>query len=178
MDEPRQRAIYGVTLVAAFGVGILVGRSACSPEPEVVVEERVVEKTPECPPCRPDVADVGPSDTEPVAASPSPPPDKEHRAMPDAPSPPAPQTRRKLLAWVRDRAPNLRTCRPGGGSTVRIAVTLSLNDAGEVQQAGLNAPPEELSAEVLQCLRDKMVAWEPPSDLVEGRNEVVFGLDL
>ncbi len=178
MDEPRQRAIYGVTLVVAFAVGMLVGRSACMPEPEVVVEERVVEKTPECPPCRPDAADTGPSDIEPAATSPTRSSDKNHRAMPDAPSPPSPKTRRKLLAWVRDRATDLRTCRPGGGSTVRIAVTLSLSEAGEVQQAGLNAPPEELSPEVLQCLRDKMVDWEPPLDLVEGRREVVFGLDL
>jgi hypothetical protein len=61
---------------------------------------------------------------------------------------------------------------------VRLAVTLSLSEAGEVQQAGLNAPPEELSSEVLACLRDKMVDWEPPSALVEGRREIVFGLDL
>ncbi len=180
MNESRGRdaIVYGVTLVAALGVGVLIGRSACSPEPEVVVEERVVTETPECPPCRPEVGDPELEDAGPAPAEVEPPATEPHREMPEAPSPPDPETRRRLLSWVRDRAPDLRACRSGRASTVRLTVTLALSDEGAIQQADINAPKDDLSGRALRCLRERMVDWQPPTDLVAGRTEIVFGLDL
>lgn len=177
-DRRRRAALQAVTLTAALAVGILIGRSACAPEPktETVVEKKIVERTPECPPCNPDTG-VPEPDTV-AAASGEPPEEKGDRAMPEAPEPPDPEIRRRLLSWVRDQAAGLRPCRPGGGSTVRLAVTLTLADDGTVEQADINAPDEELPQETLTCLRRRMTNWQLPKTLIEGRKRVVFGLDV
>ena len=178
MRRRRDIAVYTVTLFAAVAVGILIGRSACAPEPETVVKEKVVERTPTCPPCdageadaaRPDVGTTGEFEREP--------PGKEEKALPEAPEPPDPKTRKRLLAWVRDHSPELRSCRPSATNTVRLAVTLEIDDEGAVERAKINAPEDDLPRGVLSCLRRRMAEWTPPAELVAGRREVVFGLDL
>lgn len=180
MAENRDKAIYGVTLVAALGVGVLIGRSACAPEPERVVDEEIVYREPDvqsrdlCPcPAPPDVGDVDAAG--PVRVDTGPPPEEE--SLPEAPPPPDPLTRKKLLSWVRDRRSDLYGCRTGKESTVELTVSLRMGDAGGVQRVDINAP-EGVAADTLSCLKDRMRQWSPPGDLVSGRREVVFGLNL
>jgi len=177
-DNDIQPIVHAVTLVAAMAVGVLIGRTACEPEPETVVEKKTVQRTPDCPPCQPDTGtpDVSPDGV--VAASPDPPEDKGNRPMPEDPGPPDPTIRRRMLSWVRDQAPGLRECRPGGGSSVRLAVTLTLTETGEVERAEINAPEKDLSRKTLRCLRDKMQQWSLPENLLGDRRRVVFGLDV
>ena len=181
MDRKRDMAVYGVTLIASFAVGILVGKSACTPPPEKVVEQKIVERTQPCNcqdacACEPDV-DTGLPDT--VAAAPAPEPEqKEPKAMPEAPPPPDPMTRKRLLAWVRDHSADLEVCRRGTATEVHLTVTRDLDPERGVRRVDLNAPDDELGRSTLSCLRRRMSQWSLPDNFVVGRERVVFGLDL
>ena len=177
MRRRRDIAVYSITLFAALGVGVLIGRSACAPEPERVVETKVVERTPACPPCDVAEADVGEADVA-GGSFERRSPDEETDQLPEAPPPTDPADRKKLLAWVQDQSRGLRRCRPDATSSVRLTVTLKIGEEGAVERASLNAPEEEVSRQVLSCLRRRIGRWKPPPELVRGRNEIVFGLDL
>lgn len=179
--EKRRAAIYGTTLVAAFVVGLLIGDRVCSGNPETRVEEKIVERTvpvasPDVCACGPD-AGAGTADSAPPV-EPRSPEQKSAEALPEAPRPPDPTTRRKLLAWVRDRSSALQPCRPESLTESRYTVTFELSDDGTVDGVDINAPEKEVSREVLECLRRRMTGWEPPPDLIEGRRKLVFGLKL
>lgn len=179
MAEKRDIAIYGATLIAAFGVGTLLGRSACAPEPERVVEKEVVRRPAPSPtrdlcPCpAPDVASPETRGSVRVDTGPAPP----EKSLPEAPPVPDPADRKRLLGWVRDHTVDLSGCRAGEESTVEMTVTLRIGDAGGVASVGVNAP-EEVDDRTLACLRERMLAWTPPGELVDRRREIVFGLNL
>lgn len=173
----RDAALQVIAVLLAFGVGILAGKQ-CQPEPEVVTEtvtvttagpERVVYQ---CPP------DAGVPEPPPkdVVAEPRPPRSPKKRELPAAAAPISPRERQQLLGWVRDQSVDLDGCRTSDKATFRLAVTLELGNGGEVARVRFNAPPRELPSDVQRCLRDRMTRWSPPSDLVKGRKELVFGL--
>lgn len=174
--------MFGTTLVAAFVVGLLIGDRLCSAEPETRVEEKVVERevpvpSPDVCACGADRRDTGTAETGPPV-EPRNPEKKPEQKLPEAPGPPDPTARRKLLAWVRDRSSRLQPCRTDSLTETRFAVTFELDEEGAIDEVTINAPEEEVSEEVLGCLRRRMSQWTPPGKFVEGRRKLVFGLKL
>jgi hypothetical protein len=168
--------LYGVTLVAAFAVGMLAGKSACVPESSPEIKTKVVTKTERCR-CDVGVAQPDVSAPDVVGSFDRATPSSDEEALPEAPPAPDPAARTRLLAWVRDQAVDLRGCRQPGSAQVNLTVTLDIDDEG-VRSVELNAPDDELSQQALSCLRKRMQAWEAPGELIEGRKRVVFGLDI
>jgi len=174
--------MIGTTLVAAFAVGLLVGDRHCSTGPETRVEEKIVERevpvpSPDVCACGTEEPDTGPAETGPPV-EPRNPARKPEKKLPDAPGPPDPTARRKLLAWVRDQSSRLQPCRSDSLTETRFAVTFELDENGAIGDVAINAPEEEVSGGVLRCLRRRMSEWTPPGELVEGRSKLVFGLKL
>ncbi len=177
----RELVLQAVTIVLAFGVGILIGQN-CEQEPEKTVETVTVTRT--VPPeivyeCPPDAGGIEAAEQSAAApksskASSS---KKAEKALPQAPRPITPLERKRLLGWVRDQSADLDGCRGGGNVTHRLAVTLKLDDDGNVKDARVNAP-DDVPRNVVSCLRSRMSNWTPPADLVSGRPELVFGLTL
>lgn len=180
--SPRLRdlAMVGVALVLAFVVGVLFGQrcdrdaaSPCEPVDAIVqVEERVVYR------CPPDEVDAGAAEVAEVAevASPTEPKPARSAALPSAPPPVTPRARQQLLAWVRDQSTTLDACRTAAKETYRLTVTLQVAEEGAVHRVAFNA--DELPAGVATCLRDRMLAWTPPKDLLRDGRPLVFGLTL
>lgn len=172
----RDMVVYGIALVLAFVVGVLVGGQCAQapppapPEPIAATCDPIREVVYECPP--EPVEPTPPPARGAAAAKPKP------RALPAAEKPITPQQRQRLLAWVRDQSADLQGCRSAAKDTYRLTVTLAVDEAGKVSQVRFNAPPAELPADVLGCLRDRIRAWTPPTELTEGRRELVFGLTL
>ena len=116
-------------MVLALGVGVLIGARACSTEtePEVVtkVETVTVEKLVyTCPP------------------EPEPEPPKKlndpklgkrksdgKKTLPDETESDDALRRRRLLAWVREQASDLKTCNNASTETFRLAVTLQIDSS-------------------------------------------------
>lgn len=176
LDETKQRVTYGVTLVAAFAVGMLVGKSACDSGEQPEPKTKIVTKQA---PCRCDTGGAAPDVEAPdtVGEFERESTEAETKQLPEAPPAPDPAARRRLLAWVRDQSPDLSGCRRPGSPEVRLTVTLEIDQEG-VRRVNLNAPEDELSADARSCLRERMQAWSAPGDLFDGRKRVVFGLDI
>ena len=175
--KKRDAALQVITLLLTFGVGVLAGKQ-CQREPEVVTKT-VTVTTPgparvvfECPPD----AGVTEPTTKEVSAESAPPRSRKTRQLPAVAAPISPRERQQLLGWVRDQSVDLEGCRTSDKATFRLAVTLELGEKGGVARVRFNAPPRELPSDVQQCLRDRMSRWSPPSELVKGRRELVFGL--
>lgn len=178
----RDIAMYGVALVLAFVVGALVGQS-CEPPTDapargttiVATCEPTKEVVYECPPdvgsasAKPEHRDGEPG--EPRQASKS-------KQLPKSEPSITPRERKRLLAWVRDQSVDLEGCRSTAKDTYRLSVTLELNDDHAIEEVKLNAPRSELPSNVAACLRERMRRWSPPTDLVTGRQSLVFGLTL
>lgn len=164
-----------VGFALAFVVGVLVGQRCDEPaatatvECEPTVRERVVYR------CAPDasaeVEDAGVS-SEPEVA----PPVQPRDALPEAPPPITPRERQQLLAWVRDQSVALDGCRTAAKETYRLTVTLQLTAEARVRNVAFNAA--ELPADVATCLRERMLTWVPPAELVRDGRPLVFGLTL
>lgn len=175
----RDMAMYGVALVLAFVVGILVGgqcntSAPLDPPPPTTVAavcDPVREVVYQCPP------DAGTTETV-HASGEAPPAVTPKKALPKAEPPISPRQRKRLLAWVRDQSVDLEGCRSAAKDTYRLSVTLQLDEDGAVSGVRLNAPASELPSNVGACLRDRMRQWTPPSTLVKDRRELVFGLTL
>jgi hypothetical protein len=194
--DRRQLATWSaqaVVTLAAFAVGLLLGARYCHDSPvlgpggpgdgargsgaatgEVDCPERVVEKTVteekivyRCPPPEPEPPE---EEVEPREVA--------HKKKP----PPAPELdpllRQRLLAWVRDRASDLKSCRDDSKETYRLAIFWRLDDEGTIQRVDVNKGTDEIPAGMVACLRDRMLDWEPPAELVRGQREIVFGLSL
>ena len=177
MAQKREILGFAITLILTFAVGILLGRSACAPEPEQEIVEKVVtrevvrEKTVyECPkPSQPKAEK--PKGKRKTAK-------KKKKKLPTAAPPLTPKARQHLLAWVRDSSADLEGCRGDTKETFRLAVTLTLDDDHKIKHVRLNAPPNEIPAAVQSCLRKRMKQWTPPADLVKDRSELLFGLTI
>ena len=181
MKNRRDAAAYVIALGLTFAVGVLAGqRCDRSPEQTSVeqpCEPRVVREVRyQCPP-----PDAGATATvqHPVRDDPAEPSLAAKKSgLPPTPLPHTPQQRKRLLSWVRDQSVDLQGCRGSHRELARPSVTLELDDDGGVRRVRLNAQAGELPPDVASCLRERMVSWSPPAELVANRRELVFLLTL
>jgi hypothetical protein len=168
----------------AFAVGLLFGAQYCSdsfekqaqtstPECQPTIVERFIEGPTtvvyECPPePTPEPQPAGPS--RPRQSRPAP------KTLPEAPPASDPADRQRLLAWVRDQSLDLEACRDHGKEVYRLTVILHLNDQGAIARVDLNTGPGEIPGPLTTCLRERLLTWRPPAELVQNRQQLVFGL--
>ena len=191
-----ERIGYAVITLAAFGVGMLVGARACAPtdeHPHADVREG-------------ESADVAPTPRDRLAATPPAPcpeptvlyqcppePEPERvkeggkkaekrdkdRAMPEPEPEMDPQARRRLLAWVRDRSSDLKSCRDDSQQIYRVAIIMHFRTGRATPtRVDVNASKDDLPRAVSACIADRIGRWEPPRALIGDRSQVVFGLNI
>lgn len=207
MEEMRagERIGWGVITVVALGVGMLLGGRACAPQdaphgassdaggahanagdassssssrliPLNQCPEKIVEVPPkiiyECPPePEPDEKKAGKGTPKKVS-----PPKK---SLPEPEPEFDPRDRQRLLAWVRDQSDDLKRCRDDSKEIYRVAVIMYLDkESGQVRRVDVNTTRGETPPNLPGCLKQRILGWKPPKDLVEGRTQLVFGLNI
>jgi len=181
MDRERiERVGSGVGIVIALGVGMLLGGRFCAPSPE----EIPVFELEECPP--PVVCSVASRSAVEDPVAPAAPtvealeetPVKGTRRLPPSPEIHDPAARRQLLTFVRDNSAELSECRTRLGDAIRTNVVLTFSEDGAIRRVDLQAGPNELPAPVSSCLRNLMLKWQLPPELVQGRERLMFLLTI
>lgn len=194
--------------ILAFGVGLLLGPRLCAPvdqdapvtSSQIEKEERLAldgastwrdadmpdlrdmdpvaamaERCPEtkiiyqCPPAEPVKEEEKKKGVKTNKKASLPPPEPELD----------PLLRKRLLAWVRDRSDTLAACRDDRQEIYRMAVIMHLDaESARVTRVSVNASRGVVPASVLTCVRQKVQQWRPPSELTQGRTQLVFGLNI
>ena len=182
-----QTAAYAVAMVLFFVVGVLVGQQFCAHGPATDGEDgeddqEVVEKR--CPPSLPVIYEYCPPDPPPEKPDEEPPPpppppqEEEGDTLPEGPPPATAEERQRLLGWARDQSSTLESCPRDLGTAYRLAITIGLNDDDEITSVAINSDERELSGELQQCLRERILQWGLPEDLSPPQRELFFQLTL
>lgn len=178
--EVIERVGSGVGVLVALGVGMLLGGRFCAPEPP---EPPAIELV-ECPPtvvCPAELASPQAEEPRPKPVLIEEPQEaliRGTRRLPPSPEIHDPAARRQLLAFVRDNSDDLRECRARFGDAIRTNVVLGVSQDGTIRRVDLQAGPNELPGPVSSCLRDQMLQWQLPADLVQGRERLMFLLTI
>lgn len=182
--DKKQISAQVVSLALVFGVGILVGQQFCAP---TAVEPEVLDCPPQTPKiveyCPPDpIIDEEPQDLEESVEDIAPDPPRERAstgsALPESPPPTTPQQRRQLLGWARGQASTLQGCPRDLGTTYRLAITLGLDEDGEVNKVTINTDEDDLSGDLQQCLQERILRWKIPADIAPSQDRLVFRLTI
>lgn len=179
--RPSQIAAHAASLVLVLAVGILIGQQFCVPD----IEEPEPEEL-ECPTSPPRIVEYCPPEPEPepeiksVEEPPPPPREVETtgEALPDGPPPATAEQRQLLLGWARDQSTTLQGCPRDRGHTYRLAITVGLDDDGNIDDVSINNADEDLSAELDACIQQRIEQWELPDDLKPSQRQLVFQLTL
>jgi len=200
-----ERIGWVVITAAALGVGMLLGGRACAPQ-DTLPSDRVSSdagiasadgetgtnakdnlRSPDpCPDAmacpEPKVIYECPPEPEPEKkegkgkAKPIKPQDK---SLPEAEPEFDPRDRQRLLAWVRDQSDDLKRCRDDSKEIYRVAVIMYLDKkSGKVTRVDVNSTRGETPPNLPGCLKQRILRWKPPEELVQGRTQLVFGLNI
>ncbi|TXD36886.1 hypothetical protein FRC96_09220 [Lujinxingia vulgaris] len=181
--QPRasQIATQVAAMAMSFAVGLLLGPRLCAPPPAEVEapapcpepDTRIVERCPEEPP--PEVEKPAPAKpVKPSRAKTV----KRDPPLPESPPPTTAEDRQRLLAWARDQSISLQGCTRDPGTTYRLSVTLTLDEARSINNVSLNAGPDTLDEGLRRCLETRIADWTLPDDLAPAHRRLVFGLTL
>lgn len=167
MPAPTSRpwATIAVSSLTLF-IGLTLGGEYCAPSTsEVQTSATPTLICATCPVCDP-IDGV-------AAKQPSKP---RTKPLPKADPQPLPQTRKRLLAWVRGRANELQHCRASGTASETLGVTVRLGDGGAVSRVRLHHTSRALDQADARCLRRTILTWVFPADWVAKGEDLMFSL--
>ncbi len=185
--QPKKRVIaaQSIGMLLALGVGVLIGARSCGKtethreymmptkqQPEVV-EKIVYECPPEVPEIQLEKGDQkrGKTVNRRIKA-------KVKSELP-ADNVQSQNKRKRLLAVVRAKSKaTLTSCRGSDKQVYRLSVSLVAKKNGSVSTVKINAPPGEVPAGILNCLRGRMKKWTLPESDVVAQQPIIWGLTL